>query len=533
MNENLITLTRRGVRFASGALVFLTVLSDAVAQVPANPDSALAAALAQIQGMPLPLERAVELAMQNATVILEAEAVMAASRGRRRSERGAFDPEFYITGERFRDETPTSSPFSGADVLVSNQTTFDSGVRTTFTTGTEISASLQTVRTSTNSAFAALNPQYSSFGSIQVRHPLLSGGGIGADTEYEAARFSEVAAEALYGDAVNTVRAAVEALYWDIYAAERDLAVQTLIQQRAEALLEEVQLRAKAGLVGPNQVENARVFLAEQELSVIDRSEFLEALSDELSSLIGMRPTGRHTSFRPVDEPPVTVVVEDVEALVEKAVESNQVLAAARADLDQARIRARAAKRNRLPTVDLIGSLGANGLAGDAQDVIFGSDTLRSNNDGDFFDAVGQIRDFEFPRWSVGLNVTIPIGSRQWSGRLRQRVAEVEAAHQRYVAAERAVEEQVRRAHRELINGNERLEIARRGVTASQEQVRIGLIEYRNGRTTAFELVRLGADLASAQQRYSQALVRTAKAAASLARLTSGAYPFATSQSIR
>jgi outer membrane protein TolC len=62
-------------------------------------------------------------------------------------------------------------------------------------------------------------------------------------------------------------------------------------------------------------------------------------------------------------------------------------------------------------------------------------------------------------------------------------------------------------------------------VDASQEQVRIGLIEYRNGRTTAFELVRLGADLAAAQQRYSEALVRTAKAAAELRHLTSGAYP--------
>ncbi len=65
---------------------------------------------------------------------------------------------------------------------------------------------------------------------------------------------------------------------------------------------------------------------------------------------------------------------------------------------------------------------------------------------------------------------------------------------------------------------------AREGVTAAQEQVRIGLIEFQNGRSTAFELVRLGADFAVAQQRYSQALVRGAKAAASLRQLTSGAY---------
>ena len=51
------------------------------------------------------------------------------------------------------------------------------------------------------------------------------------------------------------------------------------------------------------------------------------------------------------------------------------------------------------------------------------------------------------------------------------------------------------------------------------------MLEYESGRTSAFELVRLGGDLAAAQQRYSRALVRTARAAAVLRVLTGGAYP--------
>ena len=75
-----------------------------------------------------------------------------------------------------------------------------------------------------------------------------------------------------------------------------------------------------------------------------------------------------------------------------------------------------------------------------------------------------------------------------------------------------------------MSNSQRRLKAAREGVRAAQEQVRIGLIEFQNGRSTAFELVRLGEDFATAQQRYSQALVRSAKAAATLKQLTSGAY---------
>ena len=69
------------------------------------------------------------------------------------------------------------------------------------------------------------------------------------------------------------------------------------------------------------------------------------------------------------------------------------------------------------------------------------------------------------------------------------------------------------------------MEAAQDGVNASLESARISLIEFRNGRTTAFEVTRVAADLATAQQRYSQALVRTAKAYADLKRLTSEGLP--------
>jgi outer membrane protein TolC len=83
----------------------------------------------------------------------------------------------------------------------------------------------------------------------------------------------------------------------------------------------------------------------------------------------------------------------------------------------------------------------------------------------------------------------------------------------------------VRTAHRELSHGNDRLKIAKVGVEAAQEQIRIGLIEFQNGRITALELVQLSEDFAIAQRRYSDALVRSVTAAANLRQLTSGKYP--------
>jgi outer membrane protein TolC len=100
--------------------------------------------------------------------------------------------------------------------------------------------------------------------------------------------------------------------------------------------------------------------------------------------------------------------------------------------------------------------------------------------------------------------------------------AEVERMRERFEAARRSLEEDVRASYRELSRSAQRVALAREGVDASLEQVRIGVLQYRNGQSTAFEVVRLGADLASAQQRYSQALVRAARAAADVKRLTGG-----------
>ncbi len=490
-----------------------------------SPDSALAVTLAGVTGTPLTLERALALGMENDTGVRSAAAALDAARGTVRREKGAFDPELFVQADKSSDDSPTASPFSGADVLKTDQTQVSGGARITLPLGTELEASLNTTRLETNSSFTSLNPQINTTGVLSFRQPLLNGFGPAARQGLSAAQKALLAAEAGYRDAALATRARVEGAYWDVYAAERDYAVQILIRDRAQALLDEAQVKAQAGMVGPEQVANARVFLAEQELSLLDREEQLDRSSDDLAILIGTRPEAGTPRFRPTEAPPHDFTLIPADSVVAQAEARSYALQSTRAQVEQVRALARAAKWNALPTLDLVGSLGSNGLSGTGRDVIFGGDTLRTAIDGGFGDTWTQVRERDYPSWSVGVRVSVPIGLREGRGERDRLEAEVERARQMYVADARSLEERTRAAYRELQHGDRRLEAAREGVDASQEQVRIGLIQYRNGRTTAFELVRLGADLASAQQRYSQALVGTAKAAANLRYLTSGGYP--------
>lgn len=489
------------------------------------PDSALAVALAEIKGTPVTLADAVELALRHATEAREAEAALRSARGSRRREAGAFDPELFAETERRGEDQPTATPFAGADVLETDETTTTGGARIRLPLGTELAASIEAIRLETNSAFAILNPEYDTSGKIDIRQPVLKGFGPAARSSLTAAEREVEAAEARYEDAQLSVRARTEQTYWDLYAAERDLAVLRLVRDRAQALLVQARLRVEAGLRGPIEVANARVFLAEQEQAVLDGEEELDEVSDDLASLIGRRPEGGQSRFHPTNEPPRDFAVESQDSLVARALERNRGLRFVERGVESLRARARGARWDALPSLDLFGSLGGNGLSGRGREVIFGADTLRTNINGGFGQTWAQLRDREFPTWSAGLSVTVPIGFRSGRGERDRLRAEVARAEQQLIAFQRGLEEEVRAAHRELAHASQRLPVATDGVDASFEQVRIGLLEYNAGRVTAFELVRLGADLAAAQQRYSQALVRTAKAAAELRRLTSGEYP--------
>lgn len=490
-----------------------------------NPDSALDVALTAIEGSPLTLQEAIRAALNGgSTAARNAAAAFAAARGTHRREVGAFDPELFFTGAKAKDNQPTTSPFSGANPLETTTTSGVGGARITLPFGTDISASIDGSRTETNSAFSAVNPEYDSAGRIALRQPLLKGFGPGTGSEAKATKREAEAAQARYDDVTIGVRTQVEQVYWDLYAAERDLAVSRLIRDQAQALETQAELRARSGLVGPNDVANARVFLAEQEQTVLDREEDLDKTSDFLANLIGRRPPDGSPRYRPTDAPPTNFPIEPEDSVVVRALRDNRAIHAFERDLAAAHARVQGAGWNRLPQLDFVGSLGGRGLSGTGQTVIFGADTLSSNVDGNFSDATKQVTNRDFPTWSAGIQISVPLFLREGRGDYDRLRGEEDQAAERLEGARRSLGDDVRTAHRALVRAAKRFEAAQSGAEASRDQVRIGVLQYNSGRTTAFELVRLGADLASAQQRYSAALVRTAKAESALRFLTSSGY---------
>jgi outer membrane protein TolC len=494
------------------------------AKINVNPDSVLQSILDNIEGSRLSLSQAKEYALNNATSFRNAEAVYQASLGSLRKERGYFDPEVYFNLKYRDSREPASSFFSGADVLFTEQTTSQTGLRLRLPIGTELELNLNTINLRTNSQFAFLNPEYDAYGSLSFRQPLFGGFSASGRRDLTYTEYEHDAAKARFNQVNYTLSSAVEQLYWNLYTAERDYAVQILTRDRAAAFLAETELRNKAGIVGPNQVASAKTFLAEQELLLIDMREQLDTQSDQLALLIGVRPE-KMPRFKVIDDPPKNFPVDAVDDIVEFAVGNNLELQAAQKEISAVHAMTEAVKWKVLPQVDLVGSLVSTGLGGNNRNIIFGNDTLRSSISGSFGDVLNQVYSRNYPGWSIGFELNLPIGLRSGLGEKDRLEAAEVSAEQRYIEMSRSIELQVRTAHRELSNGNERLRAAANAVDAAQEQVRIGMIEFQNGRITAFELVRLNEDFAIAQRRYSEALIKTINAVSKLKQLTSGVYP--------
>lgn len=515
----------KSIAYLITIILFVTSNKNLLAQSVINPDSALQKIISSLEGTGLSLYQAQNFAKDKSTAIKQAEANYLASLGTLRKERGAFDPELFFNINYEDQKIPSASFFAGANVLSTQQTETNTGFRLSTPIGTQLELSLNTINLKTNSQFAFLNPQYNGFGLISLRQPLLSGFTLNARKNLNQAELMVESEKSRLDQEVIRVNSIVEQSYWNLYAAERNYAVQKLTVERAESFLKEAQLREKAGLVGPNQVANARTFWAQQKLLLIDKSEQLDAQSDQLANLIGQRPEIVNSRYLTNDSPPNSFPTVELSDLIDHTLNSNLELLAAQKNIQAADDLVEAASWELLPQVDLVGSLNSSGLGGSSRNVIFGGDTLRSSSGGTFGDVLSEVFKRKFPGWSIGIEVSLPIGLRPGLGEKDRLEAGSLNAKQNYVELSRLLEQQVRESYRELTNGNERLKIAREGVDAAQEQVRIGMIEFQNGRLSAFELVRLSEDFAIAQQRYSDALVKTVKAAAELRQLTSGYYP--------
>lgn len=303
---------------------------------------------------------------------------------------------------------------------------------------------------------------------------------------------SQVAqAEADYQYAAQQLIQRTVTAYFDVLAAQDDLAAQTANRDALERQLEQTKKRFEVGLIAITDVQESQAAFDNAVADEIAARRQLATSRESLRELTGVylddlvRPEGDIPLAAPEPESP--------DAWVEMASEQNKNLISARLSSDIAFDTLRQQKANLLPTVDLR-------LSRQQSDNEFTNNRF-FNQFTEGFEAI------DFPSvgndTTISLSMNVPIwnGGRNYSLN-RQRAHEHTAAKERLIATHRQVERETRDAYLGVISEISRVRALRQALQSSETAMKATEAGFEVGTRTTVDVLNSRQQLTQARTNY-------------------------------
>ncbi len=456
--------------------------------------------------MRLSLDEAVTLALQH-NINLEINRLSLAATGEGILQAsGIFDPLTQVSFTESYSESPATNQLVGAAVNTVKNRSFNSSLSKFLSTGTDATLLWNNSRTKTNSQFYFLNPNYDSRLTLQLSQSLLQGFGTDVNRSgIEVARRNRSISRMDFELVVIQTIQNVENAYWNLVYAQDNLAVRRQSLELAQNLLDQTRTRVRIGTSAPIDIIQSEATVAAREQDIILAENAVEAAADNLKAAMGFEnPEDWTTTILPADSLEFEPVQVDLDVSITQALEDRLVLKQQRLNEEISRFNLLVAKNSTLPTLNLVGSYGFTGTAGAISDADLeppaggGTNPLEALN-GSWGTALQQILDRDYSRWSVGFNLSYPLGNRSARAQLAQRRYQLQQAQQVLAAQKQSVIAEVRGAVRSVQASMKAVsaavkarELAERNLDAEQKK-------FANGMSTNYQVLQIQEDLASAQ----------------------------------
>ena len=450
----------------------------------------------------LTLDEAVELALTRNLALRTQRYSRAQARLGIDQAMGIYDFNLLAAIAHSERKSPSATNLDGAEIQIQERDSLSIGASQLFPTGAFATVDVTDGRFETNSRFSLLNPSFSSGVDFSFTQPLLRNFGRSA-TSYgiEVARVnSDISQQAFVGEVIATIQN-VENAYWNLVAARYALIVAQDSRTLADELHANNKVRVDVGTLAPLELVQSEAQIAIREEDIIRARGAVGDAEDLLFFFLNV-DQGEAWSKS---------IVPDTEASIEHPQvdlgEAIRTGLAARPEIltQQLRIQAlgldqtffRQATR---PRLDFKATYGLSGLGGDV--VIRNPDgTLNSTISGGWSDAFDQVTGFDFPGWSVGLELGIPIQNR--TARARRAIADLAVEGGKLTASELElrVTTEVRAAVRRLETSREQLASAKVSARLAERNLDAERKKYDNGLSTAYQILQVQDDLTAARYR--------------------------------
>ena len=353
----------------------------------------------------LTLEQSRALALAN-NLDLKAQLISPAIAAERVGEEEAkFEAAFFSNVSLAKSDRPS---VSFLDQITGSQVDYvhtDLGVRLPLRTGGTVTFNIADNRVKTDAELTAFNPYYGSDLSLSISQPLLQGAGKWVNTySIRIANYERQITDARTKLEVIRVIAALDRVYWRLYAARRELEVRKQQYELAKAQLEQAQRFVKSGERAQVEVVRAEAGVAQQLEAIIVAENNLRDRERELKRVINSSGLGMQTPtvLIPMTLPdPVRYELQRGQ-LVAKALENRMEMLELELQIAQDASTVDYMRSQALPLVTLDYTYNVSGL-GETRDDSF---DLLFNND--------------FAGHQLGLQAVIPLGNEVAKSRLRQ-----------------------------------------------------------------------------------------------------------------
>lgn len=331
----------------------------------------------------------------------------------------------------------------------------------TFTTGTNILASVTSGKSSTNSSFYFFNPYVSSTLSLQFTQPMLRNFGRFPNTaQLKIARRALSESRAAFEAEVNDAILQVVGFYWQAVQARGALDVQKRALDLAEVSYNRDKRALELGALPPLDISRSESEVAARKVQEIQAEYALTQAEEGLRITIGadQDPHFKSLGFDLTENPQPTGELEnvDLDRLLADALSNRPEVESAKDAIAIDDTGIRYARNQLKPDLELSGIYQSSGLGGNQYNLITGQLT----SPGGFGSSFNQLFGFGFPEYGGTLTLNLPIKNRGGQARLGSALV----SKTRDLYSSRQVEELITRQVRDAVN---QLNETKLGLTAA------------------------------------------------------------------
>ena len=413
-----------------------------------------------------------------------------------------FDATLGLELSTARKTQQLASAFSSPNRMENDNDNWDLSLSQKLVTGANYQFDFTNNRNKTNSATAGLNPSYSSEFQLSLTQPLLKNFGIDLNKRniHIAKNEVDISDHEFKTKVIETV-SEVENIYWDFVFTLGDLEVKQKSLERAKDLQRRVKAQVLVGIMAPIETLQAESEVASREEFLLSAQDSIDDNQDKLKNILNIdfsSPEGLSPIY-PSNQANVLIVDFDFNEIVKMALSNRPDYLAKKKDLENKNILVKYQENQIYPSVDLVGSLGINGLSGEATTITSGTFQGTSAYGGSYGNSLTDALSTNYYDWEFGVKFSYPLGNRSAKSKLSASRLEKAQLILGIKDLEKKIILEVRESARQLKTDSKRIKAATVAKKLAEEKLKAEETKFEVGLSTSFNVLKFQEDLAEAQ----------------------------------